>query len=122
MRRLAPALALCVMLAACDRPAGNAVDNVANAANASGNDMAANEADNAAEPVRSILRPEVAEPEVPKIEPLDATIAFGTSGLSWTMPPAPRSTRWSKPRRSRPAGRSPCAAIATARAMTATIA
>ena len=27
------------------------------------------------------VRPEVAEPEVPKIEPLDATIAFGTSGL-----------------------------------------
>ena len=43
--------------------------------------MAANEADNAAEPVRSILRPEVAEPEAPKIEPLDATVAFGTSGL-----------------------------------------
>ena len=58
MRRLAPALALCVMLAACDRPAGNAVDNVANAANALGNDIAANEADNVAEPVRSILRPE----------------------------------------------------------------
>ena len=81
MRRLAPALALCVMLAACDQPAGNDADNVINAANAVDNSMTANEAENATEPARSILRPEVAEPETPKIEPLDVTIAFGLSGL-----------------------------------------
>lgn len=83
MRTLAPALALCIILAGCDQPPSvNMVDNVGNAANGLDNDMAANHADNAAEPVRSILRPDVVEPEMPKIEPLDAVIAFGASGLA----------------------------------------
>lgn len=80
MTRSTPALLLLGALAACQPPAEKEGANVAdNGANA----MAANEADNVAEPQRSILRPEVIEQvEEPKIEPVDAVIGFGASPMA----------------------------------------
>ena len=82
MTRLVPA-ALILCLAACKPPAGkeeaNAIDAVNDAANAT---VSANEADNAAQPPRSILRPEVVEPEErPVIAPAETVIGFGASPL-----------------------------------------
>jgi len=85
LTRLAPLLALC-LIAGCDRPdrGGNdatAAGNAANAADAA-NAMIDNGAANATEAPRSILRPEVAEPEAPKqIEPAHLVIGFGSKGL-----------------------------------------
>jgi OOP family OmpA-OmpF porin len=80
MRRSAPAALLLCALAACQPPADKSGDNeVDNSANVT----AANEADNDAEPQRSILRPEVIEQsEEPKIEPLDVVIGFGQSAMA----------------------------------------
>lgn len=82
MTRLVPA-ALILCLAACKPPAGkeeaNAIDAANDAANAT---VSANEADNAAQPPRSILRPEVVEPEErPVIAPAETVIGFGASPL-----------------------------------------
>ncbi|WP_298400332.1 OmpA family protein [Sphingobium sp.] len=80
MTRSTPALLLLGALAACQPPAEKEAANVAdNGANM----LAANEADNAAEPQRSILRPEVIDqPEEPKIEPVDGVISFGQSPMA----------------------------------------
>lgn len=80
MRKMAPAALLLCALAGCQPPAEKGADNGAdNAANA----MTANEAENAAEPQRSILRPDVIEqPEEQKVEPVDNVIGFGESGMA----------------------------------------
>ncbi|MFC3442920.1 OmpA family protein [Sphingobium rhizovicinum] len=80
MTRSTPALLLLGALAACQPPAEKEAANVAdNGANM----LAANEADNVAEPQRSILRPEVIDqPEEPKIKPVDGVISFGPSPMA----------------------------------------
>lgn len=79
------ALTIGLMLAGCQPPADER-DASAETANSS---VPANEIDlgnaaqNAVEPSRSILRPEVAEPEEkPPIEPASAVIAFGASPMA----------------------------------------
>lgn len=87
MTKLAPALLLLGALCACQPPEANdpangtnvAVDDADNAVSVM---AGANESANAAEPQRSILRPEVAEPEEPpKIEPAQAVIGFGETPM-----------------------------------------
>ncbi len=81
MRRLAWIAA--VGVTACSPgPDGNRAEPVTADA-AIGNDALANVADNAAEPAKSILRPEIVAPEPapPALEPVAATVAFGASGL-----------------------------------------
>jgi OOP family OmpA-OmpF porin len=83
MTKSGPAsIILCAALAACQpaqTPAANAVDEADNAASA----VAANGADNGAEPQRSILRPEVVpETDTPRIEPAEAVIGFGESSMA----------------------------------------
>lgn len=78
------ALILSLSLGACERPAEtNMADNSVNAADNAANDMAAaNVSDNGAQPPRSILRPDVVEPqEEVKIEPAETMIGFGTSTM-----------------------------------------
>lgn len=87
-----PALvALCVAVAACTSPTEQPVDNDAAIENAPG--PAPEETDiNAADAsTRSILRPEVSAPtpEPPALQPVDATIAFDSSGL--ILPDASRT-------------------------------
>lgn len=80
IRALLPALTLCLAAAACEQN-GPEIPNLAQAA-AENAAVTANEADNAAQAPRSILRPEVVtEPEEEKVEPVHAAIGFGTSGL-----------------------------------------
>lgn len=70
-------------LAACaPGPDGNRAEP-ATTNEAVGNEALANVAQNAAEPAKSILRPEIVEPEPtpPALEPVAATVAFGASGL-----------------------------------------
>ncbi|HUD94996.1 OmpA family protein [Sphingobium sp.] len=83
MRRSAPTALMACALAACQPPVGNGADEgAANEAQAAANAMTANESDNAVEPQRSILRPEVIDqPEAPKIEPVDVVIGFGQSSM-----------------------------------------
>ena len=81
MTRLAPVVLLCT-LAACQPPEADKMANEADAAGNAANMAAANESDNADEPQRSILRPEVIEPEEPpKIEPAKAVIGFGATPM-----------------------------------------
>lgn len=77
------ALILCLSLVGCERPVDKDGNNVVNAAdNAANMTMAANDSDNAAQPPRSILRPDVVEPqETPKIEPAETMIGFGSSTM-----------------------------------------
>ncbi len=82
MRRVAFTVALVVLLAGCDRPAPDNAAVTTNIADNAGTNMMANDAENAAEPPRSILRPEVIEKEEPpKIEPVNATVSFGASPM-----------------------------------------
>ncbi|WP_420143865.1 OmpA family protein [Sphingobium sp.] len=81
MTRFAPAIVtISIALAACQPPA----DKDATAAgHEAENLLTANVAENAGEPQRSILRPEVVpEVEEPKIEPADALIGFGASAMA----------------------------------------
>lgn len=79
MKHVAFSVAL-LLLAGCAKPTPN---NVANVAGKAGNStMSENVAENAAEPPRSILRPEVVEKEeAPKIQPIDMMVDFGASPL-----------------------------------------
>lgn len=73
-----------VGLAACSPgPDGNRSEPVV-ANDTIGNDSVGNVAENAAAAPKSILRPEVVEPEpaAPALEPVAATVAFGASGLA----------------------------------------
>ncbi len=80
IRGLPSVLVLCLALAACGRPAQDAADNAQ--AGAGNNALAAEEADNATESAKSILRPEVAtNADEPDMESVHAVIGFGASGL-----------------------------------------
>ncbi|MCP1469998.1 OOP family OmpA-OmpF porin [Sphingobium sp. OAS761] len=84
-RPLTPAaLILSALLAGCDRPAGEGDGAPANMASGADNGtVMANMAENAAEPARSILRPDVVEePEPPKIEPAHAVVGFGANPMA----------------------------------------
>lgn len=80
MKTVAFSVALTLSLAGCAKPTPDTVANVTG--NASATVTAANETDNVAEAPRSILRPEVVEKgQPPKIEPVEAVIAFGASPM-----------------------------------------
>ncbi len=83
MKSVAFTVTLTLLLAGCEKPtADNGAASANMAENASVNVMAANVADNVAETPRSILRPEVVEKEEPpRIEPVEAVIAFGASPM-----------------------------------------
>lgn len=83
MKSVAFTVTLTLLLAGCERPvADNGATSANGAENASANVMAANVADNETEAPRSILRPEVVEKdEPPRIEPVEAVVAFGASPM-----------------------------------------
>jgi outer membrane protein OmpA-like peptidoglycan-associated protein len=83
MTKLAPAMLLLCALSACEPPeARNAATDATMDADNAANAGMANVSDNGAEPARSILRPEVAEPEEPpRIEPAEAVIGFGATPM-----------------------------------------
>lgn len=82
-------LAPCLALAACKPAAPPTNDMAANATNASDNAVAASDAGNSVDAPRSILRPDVVEPEVPKVEPVHAVVGFGN--VTMTLDDAGRS-------------------------------
>ena len=83
MTKLTPAMLLLCALSACEPPeARNAATNATMDADNAANASMANVSDNGGEPARSILRPEVAEPEEPpRIEPAEAVIGFGATPM-----------------------------------------
>lgn len=83
MKSVAFTVTLTLLLAGCEKPtADNGAMSATMADNVSANLMAANVAENETEAPRSILRPEVVEKdEPPRIEPVEAVIAFGASPM-----------------------------------------